>query len=402
MRHSANVRTAACFGLLLLGLTACGSGEPAIPSIELQRADVEFTVPAEGELIASESLPIALPGSIRMAFNISWLAPEFSDIREGDVIARFDDVQVKLDKESTTLNVAKSSFRLADSERDGRLERTRISHEAFRVDGERDISESFSEADESLFSRIELIDTLSDLEYLDVEAAFLEWQYNTLDQRTGAEQNLILAEQEGELSKLEKQDMALQMMELRSPADGTFVYASTPWGEKLGKGKTVYPGMPIGLLPVRGKVRARLFVPEMDAVGLQIGQQVRFYLDSATEREFTAHIATISPVASPRNRTDPQKFFSVEADIDQVDPELMRVGNRLRASIITGKVSDGLVVPVQSLQESAGSATIYLLDGSETEAREVKLGQRSPDLVELLSGAQEGDRVSLVPPGKGG
>jgi hypothetical protein len=402
MRYSANVRTAACLGLLLLGLTACGSGEPAIPSIELQRADVEFTVPAEGELIASESLPIALPGSIRMAFNISWLAPEFSDIREGDVIARFDDVQVKLDKESTTLNVAKSSFKLSDSERDGRLERTRISHEAFRVDGERDISESFSEADERLFSRIELIDTLSDLEYLDVEAAFLEWQYNTLDQRTEAEQNLILAEQEGELSKLEKQDMALQMMELRSPADGTFVYASTPWGEKLGKGKTVYPGMPIGLLPVRGKVRARLFVPEMDAVGLQIGQQVRFYLDSATEREFTAHIATISPVASPRNRTDPQKFFSVEADIDQVDPELMRVGNRLRASIITGKVSNGLVVPVQSLQESAGSATIYLVDGGETEAREVKLGQRSPDLVELLSGVQEGDRVSLVPSGKGG
>ena len=136
----------------------------------------------------------------------------------------------------------------------------------------------------------------------------------------------------------------------------------------------------------------------MDAVGIQVGQEVRFYLDSATEKEFIAQVATISPVASPRNRTNPQKFFSVEADIEEVDPELMRVGNQLRAQIITGKVSNGLVVPVQSLEEKAGNAFVYLVDGNGTEQRKVQLGQRSPDLVELLGGAEAGDRVSLVPP----
>jgi len=385
-----------------LMVAACGSSQSTLPSVEAEIDDTEFQVAARGELIASESLPIALPGSIRMAFNIAWMAPEFSEIRAGDVIARFDDVQIRLDKEETSLNVAKSEFKLADTERSGELERTRIDHEALRVDGERDLSETFAAVDPRLFSRNEIIDALSDLEYLEVEAAFLDWQFETFDQRTQAEKNLIRAEQQGELTKLEKQQTALGMMELRSPADGTFVYARTPWGEKLGKGKTVFPGRPIGLLPVRGKVKARLFVPESDAVGLQIGQLVRFRLDSATDREFTARVDTLSPVASPRNRTDPQKFFSVDAIVDEVDADLMRVGSRLRGEVVTGEISGGIVIPAQAVYGEAGNTYVFVENGRSSERREVTLGQRSPDLVEVTSGLEEGERVNLVLPADSG
>jgi multidrug efflux pump subunit AcrA (membrane-fusion protein) len=383
-------------------VAACGSSQSTLPSVEAEIDDTEFQVAARGELIASESLPIALPGSIRMAFNIAWMAPEFSEIRAGDVIARFDDVQIQLDKEETSLNVAKSEFKLADTERSGELERTRIDHEALRVDGERDLSETFAAVDPRLFSRNEIIDALSDLEYLEVEAAFLDWQFETFDQRTQAEKNLIRAEQQGELTKLEKQQTALGMMELRSPADGTFVYARTPWGEKLGKGKTVFPGRPIGLLPVRGKVKARLFVPESDAVGLQIGQLVRFRLDSATDREFTARVDTLSPVASPRNRTDPQKFFSVDAIVDEVDADLMRVGSRLRGEVVTGEISGGIVIPAQAVYGEAGNTYVFVENGRSSERRVVTLGQRSPDLVEVTSGLEEGERVNLVLPADSG
>ncbi|MEM8815182.1 MAG: HlyD family efflux transporter periplasmic adaptor subunit [Pseudomonadota bacterium] len=383
---------------LLTLLTACGGAASSGPSIKARAQDIELKVPARGEIVASESLPIALPGSVRMGFNIAWIAPEFSDIRKGEVIARFDDVQIQLDRESSALAVAKSEFKLADSERTGEVELARIGHEALRVDGERDISETFATVDERLLSRNEIIDALSDLEYLEVQAAFLDWQADTFDQRTEAEQNLIRAERQGELSKLEKQDMALNMMELRSPADGTLVYARTPWGEKIGKGKRVFPGMPIGLLPIRGKVKARLFVPENDAVGLLSGQAVRVQLDAAAEREFTAVVESVSPVASPRNRSNPQKFFSVEAVIDEVDAELMRVGSQLRAEIITGSVSDGIVVPAQAVYGAQGSAHVYVLTGGGTERREVTLGRRSPDLVEILAGLESGDRLSLVAP----
>jgi hypothetical protein len=200
------------------------------------------------------------------------------------------------------------------------------------------------------------------------------------------------------MAKMEKQDSALQLMELRSPADGTFVYARTGWGGKIAKGRTVRAGMPVGMLPVKGKVRARLFVPESDAVGLAPGQKVRLRLDSAVDREFSATVDTVSPVASPRDRRDPQKFFRVEAGIDEVDAELMRVGSRLRAEIVTGEIERGIVVPAQAVFGDNGSTYVFRVDDGEPRRVEVDVGQRSPDLVEVVNGLAPGDRVSLAAP----
>ena len=388
--------TASLAALLLVA--ACGPAATELPVLEVERQDTAFVVTAHGEIVASEALPITLPSDVRMEFNVVWLAPEFSEVKKGDVIARFDDVQVRLDREASALNVSKTDFKLAGTERSGRLERTRIGHESERVEGEREISEAFEDADERLFARNELIDILADIEYLDAEASFLDWQGDTLDQRMRAEQNLILAEREGELSKLEKQDAALTLMELRSPADGTFVYARSGWGGKIAKGRTIHAGMPVGMLPVRGKVRARLFVPESDAVGLEPGQSVRFRLDAAADRSFAAIVATVSPVASPRDRQDPQKFFRVEADIESVDPELMRVGSRLRAEIVTGEIERGIVIPSQAVFGENQAAYVFLASGSGPERRDVEIGQRSPDLVEVVSGLEPGDRISLAAP----
>ena len=390
--------TATALLAIAFGISACGDAAMDIPVVVASDVQTELVVRANGELVASESLPISLPGSIRMSFNIAWMAPEYSEVKAGDVIARFDDVQIRLDREDTALNVAKSGFELADTSRSSELELTRIGHEALRVDGEREISETFEDVDERLFSRNEIVDALSDLEYLGVEASFLDWQFDTFDRRTQAEKNMIRAEQQGELSKLEKQDTALSMMELKSPADGTFVYARTPWGEKLGKGKTVFPGRPIGLLPVRGKVMARLFVPEIDAVGLEEGQRVRLRLDAATDQEYAASVVSVSPVASPRTRDDPQKFITVEATMDSVDADLMRVGSRVRAEIITGSIDEGVVLPAHAIYGDTSNAYVYIVDGGRVERRDVTLGQRSPDRVEVIDGVSAGDRISLVLP----
>ncbi|MDJ0917257.1 MAG: efflux RND transporter periplasmic adaptor subunit [Woeseiaceae bacterium] len=381
-----------------IAMAACSGEQVTAPAIIAEKTSTELLVPARGELIASESLPIIMPGGIRMAFNISWIAPEYSEIRKGDVIARFDDVQIRLDQATTRLAVAKSDFRLANTDRAEDIERKRIGHEAIRVDGEREISEAFATVDERLMSRNEMIDALSDLDYLDVEAAYLDWQEDTFDQRTTAERNLIKAERQGEVTKLEKQEKALNMMELRSPADGTLVYARTGWGEKLGKGKTVFPGRPVAFMPIRGKVKAKLYVPETDAVGIDIGQPVRVRLDAASDREFAASVETISPVASPKNKTDPQKFFIVEATIEDVDPDLMRVGSRVRAEIVTGRVNDNVIVPAQSVYGDGANAHVYVMSRGSYEERRVTLGMRSPDLIELVSGVEAGERISLVAP----
>ncbi len=385
-----------------IALAGCGGQQSDLPTLSAESRAVEFTVPARGELVASEALPVALPPGIRMGFNIAWMAPEFSEVKRGDVVARFDDTQIITTRQETALNVAKSDFKLAELARTGALEQVRIDQETDRVEGEKAISETYANVDERLMSRNEIIDALSDVDYLNVEAAFLEWQWDTFDRRNQAEADTILAEQQGEQAKLDKQDTALGMMELRSPADGTFVYAETPWGAKLGKGKRVFPGMPVGLLPVKGKVRARLFVAESEAVGLAEGQAVRFRLDSAPEQSFTAAVTSVSAVASPLDKDNPQKFFTVEADIDDIDAELMRVGSQLRAEIVTGSLDSAIVVPSQAVYGDDAAAWVYVAASGAAEKRTVTLGRRGPDLVEVAEGLAPGERVVLISPDEAG
>lgn len=382
-------------------LLGCEGPDAIIPLVEVKPADQVITVQGRGELIASESIPITLPDDVRMWFNIAWMIPEYSEVSAGDVVARFDDSQVRVDRDSSRLEVTSSELQLEIYERTSAIDRTQISHEADRVVGEVDIAQNFVEVDPMLFSRNEIIDALGDLDYLGVEGAYYEWQADTHLRRTDAERDRIAAGRRASELKLEKQDAALEMMELRSPEAGTFVYARTPWGQKLTRGQQIFAGRPVGFLPVRGKVRARVFVAETEAVDLEVGQSVQVRLDSAVAEQFPATVVSVSPVAMPRHREDPQKYFVVEAELAVVEPDLMRVGSSLTATIRTGVVEGALLVPQQAVFFDQDVPFVYVIGVNGVERRPVSIGRRGPNRVEITHGLVPGDRVSVVVPTAG-
>ncbi len=384
---------------MLMIVMACSDTSTRQPVVQVEPRDHTFIIRARGELIASESITIRLPDDVLMRFNIAWMVPEYSEVSRGEVIIRFDDSEVLSSREYSILEVATQDLHLETHSRNSAVARTMIDHEASRVDEEKDIAQNFVGVDPRLFSRNEIIDKLGDLDFLEVQNTYFTWQAETHDQRSDAERHRISASRDASQSKLDKQNSALAVIELTSPADGTFVYARTPWGQKLSRGQRAFAGRPVGMLPLRGKVRARIFVPEVDAIGLEVGLDVVMRLDSDVGREFTARVSTVSPVATPRRREDPQKYFVVEADFDEVDADLMRVGSNLTAVITTATINDAFLLPQQAVFFEEDASFVYVLDGSAQVAREVSLGHRSPTLVEVTSGLTSGELVSVAPEG---
>ena len=385
--------------LMLSFVTACSDTSTRQPVVQVEPRDHTFIIRARGELIASESITIRLPDDVMMNFNIAWMVPEYSEVSRGQVIIRFDDSEVLSSREYSILDVATQDLHLETHSRNSAVARTMIDHEASRVDEEKDIAQNFVEVDPMLFSQNEIIDALGDLDFLEVQGTYFTWQADTHDQRSDAERHRISASRDASQSKLDKQNSALAVIELTSPADGTFVYARTPWGQKLSRGQRAFAGRPVGMLPLRGKVRARIFVPEVDAIGLEVGLPVLLRLDSDVGREFTASISTVSPVATPRHREDPLKYFVVEAEFDEVDADLMRVGSNLTAVITTAIIKDAFLLPQQAVFFEEDASYVYVLDGSDQVAREVSLGRRSPTLVEVTTGLRSGELVSVAPEG---
>ena len=155
-------------------------------------------------------------------------------------------------------------------------------------------------------------------------------------------------------------------------------------------------------MPVLCNFCARLYVPETDALGIEAGQQVTLRMHSDVNRTFGARVFSVSPVAVPKRRKDPQKYFVVETDIDAVDPDLMRIGSSVEGEILTGQVTQALLLPQQAVFfDEDAEAWVYVLEGGRKVRRAITMGTRSPTLVEITAGLEAGERVSVSAPGGG-
>ena len=379
-------------------VAACSEESSWQTAIVVQPDHHVFEVRGRGELVASESVSIVMPSDVRMVFNILWLAPEFSEVEKGEIVARFDASEVSNRRGASSVQMAERQLEIEGFELDSKSERKKIDHELERVDVETDIAQTYVEVDPRLFSQNQITDAISDLEYLQVQDVFYLWQADTHDQRTSAENSRLMAHRQALVSQLSKYDTALELMELQSPANGTFVYATTPWGSKMSRGLPVFPGRPIGFIPIKGKIRARFFVPEVEAIGLAVGQHVRVRIDSDLSREFSATTVSVSAVASAPDRDDPRRFITVEADLEEIDIELMRVGAKLTAFVTTGSFNDAIAIPQQSVFFEQDQAYVYVIDGGQQVMRKIRIGSRSPTLIQVAEGLEAGDRVSITPP----
>ena len=372
------------------------------PTVTIEARDHRFVVAARGELIASEAVDIRVPEGLNMSFDIAWIVPEYSEVKKGQVIVRFDDTEIEMSRENFVVEVATRDLQLGVHSQDSAIARTLIAHERERVAGEQDIARTFTDVDDPLlFSRNEILDALGDLNLLEVQDAYFAWAAETHDRRTNAELHRLIAFRDTSRAQLDQQESALAVVELTSPADGTFVYARTPWGEKLTQGQRVFPGRSVGVLPVKGRVRARIYVPEVDAISLANGQEVTLRLDSDVGREFSARVSSVSSLAIPRSRDNPLKYFVVEAEPDEVDADLMRVGSSLQATIVTGRVERGILLPHQAVFYEQDQPFVYVVEGNATVRRDVRLGHESPTLVEIAAGLDVGDEVGVAAPEDG-
>ncbi len=379
-------------------LASCGEGANRDMAVEAVVQDHTFTLQARGEIISSESIPINVPSTVPMPLNIEWLLPEYSAVSKGDVVVRFENDEISRQRGQSLVGIANQSLVIRNHVMDSVTAHTQIEHESARVVGETVIAQTFADFDPRYFSRIEIIDAIGDLDFLGVEASFYDWQSGTHEQRTRAETARIEAARSSLELQLQRQDSALTASELKSPADGIFLHARTPWGQKIGRGRTVFPGSAIGMLPVDDKLQARIYVPKIDAVGLQAGQQVKLRVDVNIHQEISGTIESVSPMAVARNSQDPRQYVVVSASLDQGMREGVRIGSALTATIVTASLSDAIVLPQQAVFNVNEKFIVYVIDGDRLDARDVTLGNKSPTLVEVQDGLTKGELVSLVAP----
>ena len=388
--------------LLLLAalclVASCGESVNPHMTVKTVSQDHTFLLQARGEIVSSESIPISVPHTVSMQLNIEWILPEYTAVTEGDPVVRFEADEISTQRGNSLVSIANQSLFIRNHMMDSATAHTKIEHESARVAGETVIAQTFADFDPRYFSRIEIIDAIGDLDFLGVEASYYDWQSGTHDQRTTAETARIQAERSSVEMQLNRQESALEATELRSPADGIFLHARTPWGEKLGRGRPAYPGMAVGMLPVDGKLEARIYVPKIDAIGIEVGQSVKLLVDADVDRQLMGKVESVSPMAISRNQQDPRQYVLVTASLNDGLREGVRIGSALTATIVTANLEKAIVLPQQAVFNVNNGSVVYVMNGGRLDVRTVELGRKSPTLVEVAEGLKPGELVSLIAP----
>jgi multidrug efflux pump subunit AcrA (membrane-fusion protein) len=380
-------------------LTACGPGPgEQVETMRISEDSFVISLLTEGELRASESTSIMAPPGSREPRTISWLAPNYGAVKQGDVVVRFDVSDAERGALETGIELDKVDLQVLTKERE--LERLlfELGGELDIVDIEKVMAEQFAIEDTLAYSRFEIIDATRDRELLDYRSGHLEGKKETYSDRQGAEIEVLDALRATQESKNEQHQRLLDYSEVRAPHDGFIVYEENWWGLQVDVGTTVFPGNKIVSIPNLEKMEAELLVQEIEAVGVALGQAVDLSIDAYPDRPLTGTVTGISATAVPIEKDNPVKYFNVVVSLKQADPEWITPDARVKAEIHISKVDRAIAIPNQALFQDNGEEWVLARNGSGFEKRKVTLGTRGANRSQVTSGLEPGDEIALYPP----
>jgi len=156
-------------------------------------------------------------------------------------------------------------------------------------------------------------------------------------------------------------------------------------------GQYVRANTPLFSLVKTNPLRLRLEVPERLAPWTKVGQIAEVSVEAFQERKFQGKVSRISPTVDQTKRT-----FIVEALVDNPVGEL-KAGSYARARLTTQKVDEVMVIPARAVAYVLGTNKAFVVtEGSMIEAREVKVGDRLDQQIEILEGLKDGEQVATT------
>jgi RND family efflux transporter MFP subunit len=199
----------------------------------------------------------------------------------------------------------------------------------------------------------------------------------------------------------------LTMMQLRAPNDGianvlpnfrsggSFGQSTPPFKE----GDNVWTGAEIAEIPDLSQMYVDLRLEEVDRGKLQLGQAVRVRVDAIPDKEFTAELDWISPIAALvfKGGASPEKTFPARATLKNLDDRL-RPGMSASTEVIIEREPNALLIPVQASFSSGGKPAVYVQHGKSFPTRMIQVGRRNDEDIIVTGGLKEGDMVTLESP----
>ena len=386
-------------GLMILALMGCSEEDTqSTPVITVTEDAVVFEIHAEGELEAVKSTPITSPSASRRPQTLAWIMPQFTEVKAGEVVARFDGSNFQLEVDETNFEIQKIMYSMLAKDRE--IDNTQFSFdaEAQVIDYEYDLAKQFNIDDPLLYTKIEMIEAGDNEEFLKAKADHIDKIEDNFEEKSASEKAVLESSKQKQVAKLEMNNASLSALEIKAPHDGLFVLEPSWDGTLPEPGKSVFPGAKLAKLPDLSEMQAKVYVPEVEAIGIKEGVGVTVSLHAFPDSSYAGKVSSISKTAQPKERENPVKYFTVTVSLEsELNQELMP-GQRLDASIRVVEQDRGLVVPIQTVFREQDRSWVFVQRGDDFAQQTVTTGFCSSSLCTIESGLTDGDVIALTQP----
>ena len=385
--------------LLFLLLSACSknTSEETL-TIEVTKSSFGITIPADGFLESTESTLISAPNSLRGRQSLAWLLPNFTKVKQGDVIAR-------LDANKTNFQLQREQFNNKRIALDGNIQkrsdintRKKLELDKSVTATEQDLADQFFTDDERVYNKIEIIDQMRNQDYLSAKMDYFDWNVGQHDQKANAENALIQLKQQGFQTQIKRHETNLANLEIKATHDGLFVYKKNWYNEDPAVGDAIFSGQTIGELPNTSQMQASLYALEGESSGLKVGLKAQIFLDAYPDKPFDGEVIQVDSLAQPKDKESPVSYFHFTVKLDKTVVHLMKPGRQVKARVNVLKTQPLLSIPSQSLFQENDKYWVFVKDGSGFKKREVILGNRNLNRTEIKSGLIEEEIIALTKP----
>ncbi len=174
----------------------------------------------------------------------------------------------------------------------------------------------------------------------------------------------------------------LSYSEIRSPMDG--VVADRP----LYPGEMAAAGAPLLTVMDISQVIARAHIPQPEAALLKVGDQATVSVPGQ-DNPIEGKITVVSPALDPNSTT-----VEVWVQIGNPDQRL-KPGTSVQVSMLAQTVPNTLIIPPAALLTAQDGTTSVMQISADDHAyqKNVRVGIRQGDTVQIIEGLQAGDRV---------
>lgn len=385
--------------LATLALAGCGDTTRSGRATEVvAQAPVEFWVRAEGELKAAKATPLRVPGSNWARRQLVWVLPDGSPVKAGDMVARFEAPQSKLQLDKALIDLQRNALARAGKETELDVGLGRVDVELAQAESALTIARRYARADFDAIARNTILDAVQDEKFLGEKTGVLRWRQDQSSQRGEAELN-VLGVQRGSLeADVETKRGDLSALELRAPHDGIFMLVQGWSGEPPRVGEQLWANGEFATLPDVETLEVELRLPQQEAQGLALGQEVELAPLGHPAQLTTGEITWIASAPRAISRQNPARFVSAKASVPAAAArEYAWVpGQAFTARVILLAADKAITVPNVALSGNGDRAEVNVIEDGEATARPVVVGIRGPSRTQIIEGLAAGERVLLA------